>query len=54
MPEYYWECESFTINSIDSLFVYESKYTIYLDNCTDKIVNIQMLDYLGENISESD
>ena len=35
------ECESFTVTSIDSLLVYENKYflQVYLDNCTNKIIN---------------
>ena len=39
------ECESFTIISIDSLLVYENKFylQIYLDSCTYKIVNIEMI-----------
>ena len=50
VPEGGVECESFTIISIDSLFVYESKYylQLYLDNCAYKIVNIQMVDYLDD------
>ena len=48
VPEYDIECECFTAISIDSLFVYESKYylKVYLDNCAYKIVNKQMADYL--------
>ena len=39
------ECESFTIISIDSLLVYENKFylQVYLDSCTYKIVNIEMI-----------
>ena len=35
------ECESFTVTSIGSLLVYENKYflQVYLDNCTNKIIN---------------
>ena len=49
-------CETFTIISIDSLLVYENKYyvQVYLDNCTYKIVNIEMADYLYDNIFKSD
>ena len=45
------ECESFTVTSIDSLFVYENKYylQVYLDNCTYKIGNKQMTDFLDDN-----
>ena len=48
------ECECFTVISIDSLLVYESKYYLqaYLDNCVYKIVNIQMTGYLDENVFE--
>ena len=55
MPEDDIECESFTVISIDSLFVYESKYylQVYLDNCPYKIVNKQMTDYLDDNFFEA-
>ena len=48
LPEGGVECESFIIISIDSLLGHASKYylQVYLDNCTYKIVNAQMLDYL--------
>ena len=51
VPEHDVECESFTVISTDSLLVYESKYylQVYSDNCADKIVNKQMIDYLDEN-----
>ena len=54
MPEEGIECESFTVNSIDSLLVYNNKYDlqVYLDNCAYKIVNKQMTDYLDENLFE--
>ena len=54
MPEGDTECESFTVISIDSLLVYESKYylQVYLDNCTYKIRNNQMTDYLDDNFFE--
>ena len=50
------ECESFTIISIDPLLVYENKYylQVYLDNCAYKIVDKQGIDYLDENLFESD
>ena len=49
-------CETFTIISIDSLLAYENKYyvQVYLDNCAYKIVNIEMADYLYDNIFKSD
>ena len=55
VPEDDIECESFTIISIDSLLVYDSKYylQVYLDNCAYKIVNKQMTDYLDENFFEN-
>ena len=51
MPE---DCESFTVISIDSLLVYDSKYylQVYLDNCTYRIANKQMTDYPDENLFE--
>ena len=49
--EYDVECESFTVISIDSLLVYESKYylQVFSDNCAYKIVNKQMKDYLEDD-----
>ena len=54
VPEDDIECETFTVIFVDSLLVYENKYylQVYLDNCTYKIVNKQMTDYLDENIFE--
>ena len=48
MPENGVKCDFFTFISIDSLFVYESKYymQIYLDNCASKIVDKQTIYYL--------
>ena len=48
------ECETFIVISIDSLLVYNNKYYLqaYLDNCTYKIVNKKMTDYLEENLFE--
>ena len=50
------ERESFTTISIDSLLVYENKcyLQVYLENCAYKTVNKQMIDYLDENLFESD
>ena len=41
VPKYAMECEYFSVISIDSLLVYESKYyvQVYLDNCAYKIAN---------------
>ena len=52
MPEDDIECKSFTVTSIDSLFVCEKKHylQIYLDNCAYKIVNKQMENHLDENV----
>ena len=52
VPENDIECEYFRVISIDSLLVYENKYymQVYLDNCSYKIVNKQMTDYLDENL----
>ena len=51
VPEDDIECESLTVISIDSLLVYYKKYylQVYLDNCTYKLVNKQMTDYLEKN-----
>ena len=56
MPEDVVEYKSFTIISIDSLLVYESKYylQVYFDNCAHKIVRTEMIDYLDDNLFESD
>ena len=50
VPEDYIECESFT----DFLLVYKKKYylQVYLDNCTYKIANKQITDYLDGNLFE--
>ena len=49
------ESEFFTIISIDSLLVHESKcyLHVYLDNCDFKIVDKQIIDYLN-NLFDSD
>ena len=56
VPEDFVECEFFTMISINYLLVYESKYylLVYLDNCAYKIVDTEMVDYLDENLFESD
>ena len=55
VPEVGKNCESFTINSIDSLLAYENKYylQIYLDNCSYRVLNTQMIDYLDHNLFQS-
>ena len=56
MPEDAAEREFLTITSIDSLLANENKYYLqeYLDNCAYKIANTKMIDYLGDNLFESD
>ena len=46
----------FTAISIDSLLDYKNKYylQVYLDNCAYKIVDKQMIDYLGDYPFETD
>ena len=55
VPKYDIECDSFTVISFDSLLVYENNYylQVYLDNCTYKIVNKQMTNYLDQNLFEA-
>ena len=54
MPEDDLEFESFIVNSIDFLLVYEKKYylQVYLHNCPYKIVKKQITDYLAEYLFE--
>ena len=44
-------CESFTVISIDSLLVYKNKFylQVYLDKYPYKIVDKEMIDFLGDN-----
>ena len=46
----------FTVISIGSSLAYKNKYCLklYLDNCAYKIVDKQMIDYLGDNLFETD
>ena len=55
-PEDDIEYKYFTVISIDSLLVYENKYylQVYLRNGAYKILYKQMIDYLEENIFETD
>ena len=50
------EYEAFTIISIDSLLAYDNKYylQVYLEIFFHKIGNLQMADYLSDNLFESD
>ena len=54
VPEDNMECESFTVISIESLLVYENKnyLRVYLDNCTYKILNKQIINYPDKNLFE--
>ena len=56
VPEDGVECESFTDIFIESLLVYDNKFYlhVYLENCTDKIVDKQMIHCLDDNIFEID
>ena len=56
MPEDDIECEYFSVNAVDSLLVYWSKYylQVYSDNCAYKIVDKWMIYYLGDNPFETD
>ena len=53
VPEDDIESESFTVISTDSLLVYKNKYYVqfYLDNCSYKIMDKQLTDYLDDNLS---
>ena len=54
LPEDDIEYEFFAAISIDSLLVHENKYylQVYLSNCSYKIPNKRMRDYLDENLFE--
>ena len=56
MPEYGAECESFIVISIGSSLVHENKcyLQVYLDNCANKIVAKQIIDYLYNNLFKTD
>ena len=56
VPEDGVEFNFFTIISIDSLLVYDGKYhlQLYLDKCVYKVVNNQMIDFLDDNLFETD
>ena len=51
-PEYDIRCGSFIIISINSLLVYENKnyLHVYLDICAYKIVDKQIINYLGDSL----
>ena len=51
-PEDEIKCKSFAVISIGSLLVYEKKYyqQVYLGNRVYRIVDRQMIDFLGENL----
>ena len=54
MPDHGRGCECFTTISIDSLIVYEKKYSpqVCLDNGAYKIVNTKVLHYLDGSLFE--
>ena len=56
VPEDRVGCKSFTVISIASLLVYHNIYylQVYLDNCTYRIVDNQMIDDLDDNLFETD
>ena len=56
VPEYGAECKSFTIICIDLLLVYDNGYylQVYLDNYASEIIDKQMVNYLDENLLETD
>ena len=56
VPEDSVECESFTVISIYSLRVYEDNCypQVYLDNFAYKIVDKQMIDYLDDDLFDTD
>lgn len=49
------ECETYSPFQF-ILLVYENKYNqqVYLQNCANKIVNTQIIDYLDDNLFDSD
>ena len=53
-PKDYIKCETFTVIFLDYFIVYNKKYymQLFLGNCTYKIVNKQMANYLDENLFE--
>ena len=50
------ECESFTVISIDSLLVYDNKFylKVYLEKYAYKIEDRKVIDYLDDNLFETD
>ena len=52
VPEDDIDFESFIVNPIDFLLVYDKEYYLYLHNFPDKIVKKHITDYLGENLFE--
>ena len=56
VPEDDVECKSFTVISIDSLFIHQNKYylQVYLDNCAYKTIGKWMTDYLDDNYPDED
>ena len=54
MPEDDVECQSFTIISVDSCLWEQILSTNICRHCPYKTVNTEMVDYLGDNLFESD
>ena len=56
MPENGVEWKYFAVISNDLLLVYNNKYylKVYLENCAYKVVDNQMIDYLDDNVFETD
>ena len=56
VQKYRAEYKSRAVIYIDSLLFYENKYflKVYLVKCTHKVIDIQMIDYLDDNLFESD
>ena len=52
VPEDDIDFESFIVNPIDFLLVYDKEYYLYLHNFPDKIVKKHITDCLGENLFE--
>ena len=56
VPGYGVECDFFTVISFDFLLFYETKHylQVYLDNWELIVVNMQIVDFLDDNLFESD
>ena len=56
VPKDIVEYKSSVVIYIHSLLFYENKYyrQVYSDNCAYKVLDIHMIDYLDDNLFESD